>query len=144
MDLLYNFQPGSAEGRPSFFELLLETQMMDSLKPALEYILSTLAQRYESLQSALNWSDELFLVFQLILERHYLKYHGSFFVTYQKPLFLDGSFSENFYSLRRVVVTKDQKVGPVLTRDKKLISIFFLVPRLQLSQTSIPGYVSVY
>jgi hypothetical protein len=62
----------------------------------------------------LNYSDEIFYAVVGVLERHYLKHY-------------DGSFSENFYGLKREIVTKDGKKGPPLQRKHKLWSLFFLV-----------------
>eukprot|EP01126_Amoeba_proteus_P019165 TRINITY_DN19808_c0_g1_i1.p1 TRINITY_DN19808_c0_g1~~TRINITY_DN19808_c0_g1_i1.p1 ORF type:complete len:337 (+),score=45.82 TRINITY_DN19808_c0_g1_i1:62-1072(+) len=111
MNLLYNFTPQNV--KPSFFELFLESQMIGSLKPAFEYVASVIAQNNPVLIPLLNYSDEIFYIVVAVLERHYLKHY-------------DGSFSENFYGLKREIVTKDGKKGPPIQRKHKLWSIFFL------------------
>jgi hypothetical protein len=113
MNLLYNYNSGNPS-QPSFIEMFLETQMIPSLKPALEWVIGILAQRYNRLYSALDYLDEIFYGVVFILERHYLKHY-------------DGSFSENFYGLKRVIVTPDGKTPPALRRLHKLWSLFFLV-----------------
>jgi hypothetical protein len=111
MNLLYNYNSGNPS-QPSFIEMFLETQMIPSLKPALEWVIGILAQRYNRLYSALDYLDEIFYGVVFILERHYLKHY-------------DGSFSENFYGLKRVIVTPDGKTPPALRRLHKLWSLFF-------------------
>eukprot|EP01125_Pyxidicula_operculata_P009241 TRINITY_DN3054_c1_g1_i5.p2 TRINITY_DN3054_c1_g1~~TRINITY_DN3054_c1_g1_i5.p2 ORF type:complete len:366 (+),score=63.15 TRINITY_DN3054_c1_g1_i5:39-1136(+) len=114
MNLLYNFSSASV-GKPSFFEMFLESQMMPSLKPAIEYIIEVFVQRYPSYYSLLNYTDEAFYTFLLILERHYLKHY-------------DGSFAENFYGLKRAIVTSGTNDNPPPLRMKhKLSTLFFLV-----------------
>jgi hypothetical protein len=112
MNLLYNYNSGNPF-QPSFIEMFLESQMVPSLKPALEWILQIVAQKYNRLYPVLEWMDEIFYGVVFILERHYLKKY-------------DGSFSENFYSLKRVIVTPDGKKAQ-LTRRHKLWCLFFLV-----------------
>lgn len=113
MNLLYNFG-NQGSGRPSFFEMFLEQSMVSSLKPAFEYLMAILAERNPRYLPLVEYSDEIFYGTVAVLERHYLKHY-------------DGSFSENFYGLKRVIVTADGKKGPPLQRKQKLWSIFFLV-----------------
>jgi len=113
MNLLYNYNSGNTN-QPSFIEMFLETQMIPSLKPALEWVMGIIAQRYNRLYPAMEYMDEIFYGVVFILERHYLKHY-------------DGSFSENFYGLKRVIVTPDGKTPPPLRRIHKLWSLFFLV-----------------
>jgi len=113
MNLLYNFNSGDAN-RPSFIEMFLESQMVPSLKPVIEWVLSVLAQRNPRLYPFVDYLDEIFYGVVFILERHYLKHY-------------EGSFSENFYGLKRAIVTKDGKKGPRLQRRHKLWCLFFLV-----------------
>jgi peroxin-12 len=113
MNILFNFNPADMN-RPSFFEMFIETQMMPSLKPALKYIFSVLAQRVPRLNWCVQWIDEIFYAALFILERHYLRHY-------------DGSFSENFYGLKRVPVNSEgKKTGPLKSHHRKW-SLFFLV-----------------
>lgn len=57
--------------------------------------------------------DELFYGALFIMEKHYLKYY-------------DGSFSENFYGLKRCLTSVDGKSLPLKSSHKKW-SLFFLV-----------------
>uniref|UniRef100_A0A6B2L9Q4 Peroxisome assembly protein 12 n=1 Tax=Arcella intermedia TaxID=1963864 RepID=A0A6B2L9Q4_9EUKA len=95
-------------------ELFLESQMVPSLKPALEWILQVAMQNRSRLYPVLQYIDEIFYGMVFVLERHYLKYY-------------DSSFSENFYGLKRIVVTEDGTKGAPLQKKHKLWSLFFLV-----------------
>ncbi|KAK0671132.1 Pex12 amino terminal region-domain-containing protein [Cercophora samala] len=76
-------------GKPSLFELLSEQQLNSLLPPTLRYLLTLLTHRYpRHLLRALNSFDELYALLSLIIERHYL-------------LTRSGSFTENFYGLKR-------------------------------------------
>lgn len=153
MNILYNFNTTDAS-HPSFFEMFIQTQMMPSLKPALKYTLAVcsapcdlgvgfipthfssaqvLSQKFPRTEWTLKWADELFYGGLFVIERHYLKHYGpsSLPTSHSRnPLtfldFPDGSFSENFYGLRRAPVTADGKAPPP-TRAQKQASLFFLV-----------------
>ncbi|KAK4644327.1 ubiquitin-protein ligase peroxin 12 [Podospora bellae-mahoneyi] len=76
-------------GKPSLFELLSEQQLSSLLPPTLRYLLTLLTHRYpRHLLRALNSFDELYALLSLLIERHYL-------------LTRQGSFTENFYGLKR-------------------------------------------
>ncbi|KAK8118712.1 Pex2/Pex12 amino terminal region [Apiospora kogelbergensis] len=75
--------------KPSLFELLSEQQLNALLPPTLRYLLTVATQRYPRyLLRALNSFDELYALFMLLVERHYLRTRG-------------GSFTEHFYGLKR-------------------------------------------
>ncbi|EGC39191.1 hypothetical protein DICPUDRAFT_148100 [Dictyostelium purpureum] len=93
---LFNFDNGDPN-RPSFFEMLNQFQMMPSFKPALKYIFTVLSQRNPKLRYIVNYYDECFYSLLLLLEYHYLKYY-------------EGSFSENFYNLKRIKSSKSSSV----------------------------------
>ncbi|KAK0742220.1 Pex12 amino terminal region-domain-containing protein [Apiosordaria backusii] len=77
------------QGKPSLFELLSEQQLNSLLPPTLRYLLTLLTHRYpRHLLRALNSFDELYALLSLVIERHYLLTRG-------------GSFTENFYGLKR-------------------------------------------
>ncbi|KAM9955833.1 hypothetical protein ACTFIW_002038 [Dictyostelium discoideum] len=86
---MFNFDNGHDPNRPSFFEMLNQHQMMPSFKPALKYIFTVLSQRNPKFRYIVNYYDECFYSLLLLLEYHYLKYY-------------EGSFSENFYNLKRI------------------------------------------
>eukprot|EP01100_Stratorugosa_tubuloviscum_P015116 TRINITY_DN849_c0_g1_i1.p1 TRINITY_DN849_c0_g1~~TRINITY_DN849_c0_g1_i1.p1 ORF type:complete len:413 (-),score=129.50 TRINITY_DN849_c0_g1_i1:21-1259(-) len=89
---LANFNTND-NSRPSFFELFAQEQLIPTLKPAIEYLLSVFAVRYRTAQIALNFSDEIFSSLTLALNSYFIfKY--------------DAFFAENFYSLKRVVVSE--------------------------------------
>jgi peroxin-12 len=75
--------------RPSWIEMFAQHQMMETLRPAVQYILDVLSTRYSSLARLSRFNDECFALGLLLLERHFLRYYNA-------------SFAENFYSLHRV------------------------------------------
>jgi len=84
------------EAKPSLFELLSESQLRELLEPSLRYLLAIATQRHPRyLLRILNRYDEVYALLMLLIERHYLKRWG-------------GSFTENFYGLKRVRVTAAQ------------------------------------
>ncbi|KAL1961135.1 hypothetical protein VTO42DRAFT_3080 [Malbranchea cinnamomea] len=75
--------------KPSLFELLSEQQLSALLPPSLRYLLAVATHRYPRyLLRALNSFDELYALLSLLVERYYLRTFG-------------GSFTENFYGLKR-------------------------------------------
>eukprot|EP01089_Gocevia_fonbrunei_P022447 TRINITY_DN9089_c0_g1_i1.p1 TRINITY_DN9089_c0_g1~~TRINITY_DN9089_c0_g1_i1.p1 ORF type:complete len:364 (-),score=43.42 TRINITY_DN9089_c0_g1_i1:46-1137(-) len=101
--------------RPSFFEMIAQYQLMPTLRPALKYLFTVLAQRDPRWEWVVHHYDSLFYSCLLVMEHHYLEYN-------------DGSFSENFYGLKRVRVgtqKKDQTFP--LSNSDRYWSLFFLV-----------------
>ncbi|TVY27312.1 Peroxisome assembly protein [Lachnellula hyalina] len=75
--------------KPSLFELLSEAQLSALIPPSLRYLLTIATHRHPRyLLRILNSFDEIYALFMLLVERHYLKTHG-------------GGFTENFYGLKR-------------------------------------------
>jgi hypothetical protein len=90
---LTNLNLGGDESRPSFFEVIAQSRLYDGLKPALKalilvnfVIFSSVelttsaqfgAQRYPSLFTAVNYSEEIFYSLMLLLETHYLQEYGT-------------------------------------------------------------------
>ncbi|KXJ95402.1 Pex12 amino terminal region-domain-containing protein [Microdochium bolleyi] len=75
--------------KPSLFEILSEQQLSSLLPPTLRYLLTVATQRYPRyLLRPLNSFDELYALLMVLVERHYLLTRG-------------GSFTENFYGLKR-------------------------------------------
>lgn len=75
--------------KPSLFEILSEQQLNALLPPTLRYLLTVATQRYPRyLLRILNSYDELYALVMLLVERYYLRTRG-------------GSFTENFYGLKR-------------------------------------------
>ncbi|KAL9113066.1 MAG: hypothetical protein Q9227_002678 [Pyrenula ochraceoflavens] len=89
MEYLSTLQSEHDDLKPSIFELLSEQQLSALLPPTLRYLLSvaTLRQPRYLLQ-VLNSFDELYALLSLAVERFYLQTFG-------------GSFTENFYGLKR-------------------------------------------
>lgn len=77
------------EQKPSLFELISEQQLNGLLPPTLRYLLTVATHRHPRyLLRVLNSFDELYALVMLAVERHYL-------------LTRAGSFTENFYGLKR-------------------------------------------
>ncbi|KOS17551.1 Peroxisome assembly protein 12 [Escovopsis weberi] len=81
---------GTFDGqKPSLFEVLSEQQLNSLLPPTLRYLLTVLVHRHPRyLLRVLNSFEELYALGMLLVERHYLVTRG-------------GSFTENFYGLKR-------------------------------------------
>ncbi|KAH7699125.1 PRX-12 protein [Aphelenchoides avenae] len=92
---------------PSIFDILAQQSLTTSLKPALQHVVKFVTQSTRgNLLLANKFFDELYALLLLLLENHYLKRYG-------------GSFSENFYGLKRVALNASS-----LSRIK---SLFYLV-----------------
>lgn len=75
--------------KPSLFELLAEQQLAALLPPSIRYLLAITTHRYPRyLLRVLNNYDEIYALVGLVVERYYLRTFG-------------GSFTENFYALKR-------------------------------------------
>ncbi|PNY28771.1 Pex [Tolypocladium capitatum] len=98
------------DGKPSLFEVLSEQQLNGLLPPTLRYLLTVATQRHPRyLLRVLNSFDELYAGSMLLVERHYLRTRG-------------GSFTENFYGLKREKALRDEiprasLAAPHLVRD---------------------------
>ncbi|VDO48080.1 unnamed protein product [Haemonchus placei] len=76
--------------QPSIFDIISQESLMTSLKPAMGHLVKFLAMVYsQRFQTAHRYYDELYLLFDLILQNQYLKKYGA-------------SFSENFYGMKRI------------------------------------------
>lgn len=82
------------DAKPSLFELLSEQQLAALIPPSLRYILAITTHRYPRyLLRILNNYDELYAFLSLIVEKYYLENFG-------------GSFTENFYGLKRETIPR--------------------------------------
>ncbi|KAJ4989079.1 pex2 pex12 amino terminal region [Stagonosporopsis vannaccii] len=94
MEFLPTLQSGVDELKPSLFELLSEQQLAALLPPSLRYLLAVATPRYPRyLLPVLNSFDDVYALLMLLVERHFLRTYG-------------GSFTENFYSLKRARVLR--------------------------------------
>jgi peroxin-12 len=94
MEFLPSLQHGIDELKPSLFELLSEQQLASLLPPSLRYLLAVSTHRYPRyLLPVLNSFDEVYAFVMLLVERHFLRTYG-------------GSFTENFYGLKRAKVLR--------------------------------------
>jgi peroxin-12 len=89
MEYISAIQSNTDTLKPSLFELLAEQQLAALLPPSIRYILAITTHRYPRyLLRVLNNFDEVYALLSLLVERYYLKTFG-------------GSFTENFYALKR-------------------------------------------
>ncbi|KAL6710262.1 ubiquitin-protein ligase peroxin 12 [Coniothyrium glycines] len=94
MEYLPALQNGVDDLKPSLFELLSEQQLASLLPPSLRYLLAVSTHRYPRyLLPVLNSFDEVYALLMLLVERHFLRTYG-------------GSFTENFYGLKRARVLR--------------------------------------
>ena len=76
--------------RPTIFELISQEGMQQSLRPAIQFIARNLAENCpHKFDRIFSYFDELYLIFDLLLEGHHI-------ATF------DASFGEHFYGLQRV------------------------------------------
>lgn len=85
---------------------------MESLRPAVEYLLKVLGLQFSSARFLLRWSEELNALGLIFLENHYLKYHGA-------------TFAETFYNLHRTPA--DSSAALPSSGRVRAVSIFFTV-----------------
>ncbi|XP_066431286.1 peroxisome assembly protein 12 [Eleutherodactylus coqui] len=80
--------------RPSIFEVVAQESLMAAVRPALHHVVKVLAESNPARFGPLwRWFDELYTLFDLLLQQHYLSQASA-------------SFSENFYGLKRVSMGK--------------------------------------
>lgn len=123
---------------PTLFELISANQLESLLSPSLRYILVHYAQRYPGyLLKVTNKFDELNLLLRTFIEWYFFKYW-------------QGSFTENFYGLKRVSQTPllnskynsgrlTQLVPSMVEERRKLSSLQTLVSIFEVTGVS---YVS--
>ncbi|KAL2011296.1 hypothetical protein VTN00DRAFT_4014 [Thermoascus crustaceus] len=100
MEYMSTLQNDFDDLKPSLFELLSEQQLSALIPPSLRYLLAIATHRHPRyLLRVLNSFDEVYALLSLIVERYYLRTFG-------------GSFTENFYSLKRerVLRTKNGEI----------------------------------
>lgn len=99
----------------SFFELVAAERLIGGFKPAIKHILQSVGQRNPALRFVSVCSEEIFYGLLFVLERHYLSLY-------------DGSFSENFYGLKRVRVGASLKPEQFSLRQvDRNRALFFLI-----------------
>ncbi|CAM1325717.1 PEX12 (predicted) [Pycnogonum litorale] len=102
---------GSSVETPSIFEILAAGNLSSSIRSGFHHIWKVLIRRFpERFQLIKNNYDELYALFDLSLQYHYLKSAG-------------GSFSENFYGLRRVCLSGAQVNESSLQLRRSLLLI---------------------
>ena len=99
--------------KPSIFEIVAHEAVAAVFRPACQYVVKILAQKYSGkFAYILKYGDEIYFLCDLILQRHYLSCYNA-------------SLSENFYYLKRVNVANGQ--GERLSAKLQHISLIALV-----------------
>ena len=89
MEFLATLSSKVDTSKPSLFELLSEQQLSSLIPPSLRYLLAITTHRHPRyLLRVLNNFDEVYALLSLLVEHFYLRTFG-------------GSFTENFYGLKR-------------------------------------------
>ncbi|XP_011883508.1 PREDICTED: peroxisome assembly protein 12 [Vollenhovia emeryi] len=105
---------GTTYIRPSIFEIIAQESLASTLEPAFKKILSLLVsfnpERYGHI---LEWADEGYLIFNVFLQRYYLRRYSA-------------SFSESFYGLKRVTVV-NSKLKENLSYKQQILSLILIV-----------------
>ncbi|XP_012054593.1 PREDICTED: peroxisome assembly protein 12 [Atta cephalotes] len=107
---------GTAYIRPSIFEIIAQESLASTLEPAFKKILSFLVSfNLEKYGHILQWTDEGYLIFNVLLQRYYLKRYFA-------------SFSETFYGLKRVTII-NSKTGlqEKLSHKQQILSLIIIV-----------------
>ncbi|NXV73636.1 PEX12 protein, partial [Atlantisia rogersi] len=82
----------AGDDRPSVFEAVAQDSLMAAVKPALQHLVKVLAESSPGRYGFLwRWFDEIYVLLDFLLQQHYLARSSA-------------SFSENFYSLKRIPV----------------------------------------
>ena len=99
-----------ASTRPNIFELFAQESMDGALRPAIQHVCKVVAHAFpERLGTAWKLADELCLAVEFFVQYCYMRYHS-------------GSFSEHFYSLKRVTASKGGAIG----ESARIISVICL------------------
>jgi peroxin-12 len=99
--------------KPSVFEIVAHQAVAAVFRPACQYVIRVLAQKYpEKFANILQYADEMYMLCDLVLQRHYLSCYNS-------------SLSENFYYLKRVDVANGR--GDILSNKLQYLSLIALV-----------------
>ncbi|XP_042298580.1 peroxisome assembly protein 12 [Sceloporus undulatus] len=82
------------DDRPSIFEVVAQDSLMSTVRPALQHVIKVLAESNPGRYGFLwRWFDEAYVLLDLLLQQHYLSRRSA-------------SFSENFYGLKRVALSR--------------------------------------
>ncbi|NWV00747.1 PEX12 protein, partial [Upupa epops] len=113
----------SGDDRPSVFEAVAQESLMAALRPALRHLGRVLAEAHPAHCGFLwRWFDEVYLLLDLLLQQHCLRT-------------LSASFSENFYSLKRIPTVEPGQhlatAGLPRSQHWKSLLLLVLVPYLK-------------
>ncbi|XP_042217256.1 peroxisome assembly protein 12-like [Homarus americanus] len=105
----------TAKDRPSIFDVVAQDGLMSTLQPAVKHIMKVIAESNPEKHGwCLKYSGEIFMVFDLVIQHHYLSNYGA-------------SFAENFYDLKRVQLKANGSIKPLTlsneTYTKSLLAL---------------------
>ncbi|XP_051491993.1 peroxisome assembly protein 12 [Apus apus] len=114
----------AGDDRPSIFEAVAQDSLMAAVKPALQHLAKVLAESNPGRFGPLwRWFDEVYVLLDVLLQQHYLAR-------------CSASFSENFYSLKRIPVGDCRQQPPATAglpkrQHWKSLLLLVLVPYLK-------------
>ncbi|XP_067113264.1 peroxisome assembly protein 12 [Osmerus mordax] len=118
----------AADDRPSIFEVLAQESLMGAVRPALRHAVKVLAESNPSRYGfLLRRFDEIYVVLDLLLQHHFLSRTS-------------GSFSENFYSLKRASSSGSEKPAHLGLGGKshwRSLLLLALVPYLRAKMEQV-------
>lgn len=98
----------TSRNRPSIFDVVAQDSLLLTLQPALKHALKVLAESNpERYGWCLQYHSEIFVIFNSIIQYHYLANYGA-------------SFAENFYDLKRVQINGADGLEPLRLSSKTL------------------------
>lgn len=115
----------TARDRPSIFDVVAQDSLMSTLNPAVKHVLKVVAESNpERFGWCLQYSSEVFMIFNLFIQHHYLSNYGS-------------SFAENFYDLKRVELASKKKKKPLTLSQEAYIKSQFALVAFPYIQTQL-------
>ncbi|XP_065206894.1 peroxisome assembly protein 12-A [Planococcus citri] len=101
--------------KPSIFELIAQDTLANTFYSAFQHIANQLTSKNPTRYGYLvEWFEELYFGFNFLLQFHYLKNY-------------DATFSERFYSLKRILIRTNTPNVTDLTMKHKFLSLMFSV-----------------
>ncbi|XP_076232182.1 peroxisomal biogenesis factor 12 [Calliopsis andreniformis] len=97
--------------KPTIFEIIAQETFASTVEPAFKKILSFIVSfNFERYGHFLRWADESYLIFNIILQRYYIKKYSA-------------SFSETFYGLKRMAISSRRN----LSKEQEKLSLILIV-----------------
>ncbi|KAK3770139.1 hypothetical protein RRG08_007050 [Elysia crispata] len=111
--------------RPSIFEVLAQQSLVTTVRPAIRHAVRVFAERYpEQLGKVVQFYDELYLIFDALVQSYFLKTCG-------------GSFAENFYDLKRVPSASPDHPSLSFSLRMRATACLVLIPYIRQKMDSL-------